>query len=202
VTVDPATAVSFVLYAPGQDVSMAVISSQGQEIRPETVPTLPGVTLQRDGAPGITGTEGFRIQRPAAGTWQVLLAPRAGAQTDGAFWAVAVFVQSDLQLTAETRPSVARAGESIEVRAALTGPVDPGGTTVSAVIRDATGRVVGEVPLFDDGAHGDDGAGDGVFAARWTANAPGLYSVTLTAAGRRGDGAAFQRVTAVAIQVN
>jgi pimeloyl-ACP methyl ester carboxylesterase len=201
VEVDQSKVVSFMLYAPGQDVEMRLITSRGRDLRPETAPELPDVTRQKDGGPGTTVTEGFRIKRPETGTWQVVLTPKAGVQSEGAIWAVAVFVQSDLRLAGQARPTVVEASQAVMLRAVLTGPADPASTTVRAVIRDATGRVVAELSLLDDGAHEDDGAGDGVFGGSWTAEVAGLYTVTLTAAGQRADGDAFQRVTVVAVRV-
>ena len=200
VDVEQAPAVSFVLYAPAEDVDMAVTSSFGRDIRPDTARRLPDVTLHKGGDPGTTVTESLGIKEPEPGKWQVVLTPRPGVQKEGAFWAVAVFVQSDLRLTGEARPAVAQAGEPVVLRAALIGPGDKTSTKVSALIRDAKGNVVGELSLWDDGAHQDDEAGDGVFAATWTAPAPGVYAVALTALGQRTDGTAFQRVTAVAVQ--
>ncbi len=202
VEVEKAPAVSFVLYAPAQDVDMAITSSLGRDIRPDTAPKLPDVTLQRVRDPGTTVTEGFGIKSPEPGTWKVVLTPRPGVQKDGAFWIVAVFVQSDLRLTAEARPAVVQAGQAVVLRAVLTGPGDPTSTKVSAVVRDATGQVVAEASLFDDGAHQDDEAGDGVFAATWTPQTTGVYTVALTALGQRTDGETFQRMTVIAVQAN
>jgi len=115
---------------------------------------------------------------------------------------VAVFVQSDLRLEAEARPAVVQPGEAVVLRAVLTGPGDATSTKISAVIRDTTGQVVAEASLFDDGAHEDEEAGDGVFAGTWTAQTAGLYTVALTAVGQRTDGTAFQRVAVIAVQAN
>jgi len=202
IEVEQAPAVSFVLYAPAQDVDMVITSSRGRDIRPDTVPKLPDVTLHKDGDPGTTVTQGFAIKNPEPGTWKVILTPKAGMQKGGGFWTVAAFVWSDLRLTAEAQPAVTKAGEDVVLRAALTGPSDGTSTKVSAVIRDAKGSVVGELPLWDDGAHGDEEAGDGVFAAPWTPQAPGLYTVALTAVGHRTDGNAFQRVTVIVVEAN
>jgi len=202
VDVERATAVSFVLYAPAEDVDMAVTSSLGRDIRPDTVRKLPDVTLHKDGDPGTTVTESWGIKEPEPGTWNVVLTPRPGVQKEGAFWAMAVFVQSDLRLTGEARPAVAQAGEAVVLRAVLTGPGDTASTQVSAVTRDTTGQVVAEASLFDDGAHEDDQAGDGVFAATWAAPTAGLYTVAITATGQDTDGEAFQRVAVIAVQAN
>jgi hypothetical protein len=111
-------------------------------------------------------------------------------------------VQSDLRLVAEAQPAVVQAGEAVVLRAVLTGPSDVTSAKVNAVIRDTGGQAIADTPLFDDGAHQDDGASDGVFAATWTAQTASLYTVTLTAVGQRTDGDAFQRVAVIAVQAN
>jgi pimeloyl-ACP methyl ester carboxylesterase len=202
VDVDQAPAVSFVLYAPGEDVDMAIITSHDREIRPDTAPKLPDVTLRKEDDPSTPVTKGFRITRPETGRWEVQLTPTAKLPKEGSLWAVAVFVESDLRLMAEARPAVAQAGEAVTWRAVLTGPTDTTSTQVSAVIRDVRGQVVGEATLLDDGAHQDDEAGDGVFGGTWTAQTAGLYTVAITAAGQRTNGDAFQRVAVIAVQAN
>jgi hypothetical protein len=202
VNVDQAPAVSFVLYAPGEDVDMAITTSRGREIRPDTAPKLPDVTLRKEDDPSTPVTKGFRITRPETGRWEVQLTSTAKLPKEGGLWAVAVFVESDLRLMAEARPAVVQAGEAVTLRAVLTGPGDTASTQVSAVIRDATGQVVAEASLFDDGAHEDDGASDGVFAAMWIAPTDGLYTVAINAVGQRTNGDAFQRVAVIAVQAN
>ena len=115
---------SFVLYAPAQDLEMAVTTSRGRDIRLETIPKLPDVTLYEDSDPGTTVTEAFGIKRPEPGRWEVELTPRKGIQKEGSFWAVALFVQSDLRLAAQARPAVVQAGEAVVLRAVLSGPSD------------------------------------------------------------------------------
>ncbi len=200
--VDQTEALSIMLYNPTQDVDMAITTSRGREIRPDTAPKLPDVTLRQEDDPSTPATKGFRITRPEIGSWKVLLTPTARLPKEGSLWAVAVFVQSDLRLEAEARPAVVQPGEAVVLRAVLTGPSDVTSTKVNAVIRDAGGQVVAEASLFDDGAHEDDEAGDGVFAGTWTAQTAGLYTVALTAVGQRTDGTAFQRVAVIAVQAN
>lgn len=202
VDVDQVPAVSFVLYAPGEDVDMAITTSRGRKIRPDTAPKLPDVTMRKEDDPSTPVTKGFRITSPETGRWEVQLTPTAKLPKEGGLWAVAVFVESDLRLMAEARPAVVQAGEAVTLRAVLTGPSDTASTKVSAVIRDTTGQVVAETSLFDDGAHEDDEAGDGVFAGTWTAPTAGLYTVAITAVGQRTNSETFQRVAVIAVQAN
>ena len=97
--------------------------------------------------------------------------PTAKLPKEGSSWAVAVFVQSDLRLLGEARPAVVPAGKVVALRAVLTGPSDTTSTKVSAVIRDAGGRVVAGEFLFDDGTH------DAFNEWAWTADEDELFSI-------------------------
>lgn len=200
IAVEPAEAVSFVLYAPPDAVSMTVVSSRGQDIRPETAPTLPDVVIQKGEGPGAAMGQGIRVRRPAPGDWKVVLTsnvPPAGGETT---WAVAVFVLSELQLHAEAEPVVVSAGQAVHLRASLTGVADPTRTTVSATMRDVAGQPVATVTLLDDGVHDDGRPADGTFGASWVPERPGLYTVTVEATGRRAQGGPFRRIAVVAVQ--
>ncbi|MFQ5343720.1 MAG: choice-of-anchor X domain-containing protein, partial [Anaerolineae bacterium] len=149
---------------------------------------------------GTTATQGFKIEKPGAGQWQLILTPRAGAKTDGAFYAVAAFLQSDLRMDVETPSPVVPAGQVIPIRAILSGPVSLKTAAATATVRDTQGQIAGETVLFDDGAHGDARAGDGVFGGTWTAARAGLYTIAVTATGQNVAGAAFQRLGLLAIE--
>lgn len=200
VTVDQAEAASFILYAPGQDVEMSILSSAGQSITTETAKTAPDVSAATVEGRGTTATQGFKIEKPGAGQWQLILTPRAGAKTDGAFYAVAAFLQSDLRMTLETPSPVVPAGQSVPIRAILSGPASLETTAVTAEVRDARGDVVGEAEMLDDGAHNDSQAGDGVFGGSWTPARAGLYTVAVTTTGRNVAGNAFQRLGVLALE--
>jgi pimeloyl-ACP methyl ester carboxylesterase len=200
--VDQTEALSIVLYSPTQDVDMAITTSRDREIRPDTAPELPDVTLRKEDDPSTPATKGFRITRPEKGAWEVQLTPTAKLPKEGSLWAVAVFVQSDRRLVAEAQPAVVQPGQAVVLRAVLTGPSDVTSTKVKAVIRDAGGQVVAKASLFDDGAHEDDKAGDRVFGGTWTAPTAGLYTIAINAVGRQTNGNAFQRVAVIAVQAN
>jgi len=201
VTVGLADAVSFVLYAPEEAVSMAVISSRGRDIRPDTAPAFPDVTLQRGEGPGTAMGRGIQIQRPEPGDWKVVLTSDTQSPGNEMAWAVAVFVLSDLQLDAEAEPIIAVTGQAVQLRATLKGATDLASTAVSATIRDAVGQPVTTVNLLDDGSHDDGGSNDGTFGGSWTPDRPGLYTVTIEAIGGHVEGGAFRRITVIAVQV-
>lgn len=200
VTVDDAETVSFQLYAPGQDVEMSIMDAAGQRITTDAAKEAAGVSAAVGEGEGPTATQGFKFERPKAGRWQVILTPRAGAKLDGGFYAVAAFLQSDLRLAVEAPFPVVRAGEPTPIRATLAGPVALSPVAVTAEVRDRRGSIVGEVALFDDGAHDDGQAGDGVFKSEWTPGEAGLYTVAVTASGEGEAGNAFQRLGMVAIE--
>ncbi|MFQ5857299.1 MAG: esterase/lipase family protein [Anaerolineae bacterium] len=201
VTVDEAEQASFLLYAPGQDVEMSILSNIGRPITSETAQSTPDVSVATADGRGTTATQGFKIEKPKAGQWQLILMPRAGAQTDGGFYVVAAFLQSDLRLAVETPSPAVPAGQPVAMRATLSGPVALETTTATATIRDARGEVVGEVTLLDDGAHEDGQAGDGVFGGVWTPAGAGLYSVAVTASGQNLAGNPFQRLAVLAVEI-
>ncbi|MFQ5595182.1 MAG: alpha/beta fold hydrolase, partial [Anaerolineae bacterium] len=200
VTVDEAEAASFILYAPGQDVEMSILTNTGQSITLETAKSAPDVSTAEGEGRGTTATQGFKIEKPKAGQWQLVVAPRAGAKTEGAFYAVAAFLQSDLRMGTETDSPVVAAGKSVPIRATLSGPVAQQTVTAIAKVRDARGNEVSETPMSDDGAHGDGKAGDGVYGSSWTPMEAGLYTIVVMATGQNMAGTAFQRVGVLAVE--
>jgi hypothetical protein len=66
------------------------------------------------------------------------------------------------------------------------------GARVSGYVRRPDG-VKTPVTLFDDGAHSDGRASDGIYGLGFTATIPGAYYVQLEAAGTSSNGAAFTR---------
>lgn len=200
VTVDEAEAVSFLLYAPGQDVEMSILSSVGQSITSETAKSAPDVSVGTDDGRGATATQGFSTKKPRAGRWQLILTPKAGARRDGLFYAVAAFLKSDLHLRGETPSPVVPAGQPIPIHATLSGPVAAETATAIATVLDGRGNTVAEVTLFDDGAHDDGQAGDGAFGGTWTPARSGPYTVAVTASGRDRAGNAFQRLEILAVE--
>jgi pimeloyl-ACP methyl ester carboxylesterase len=200
VTVDEAEQANFLLYAPGQDVQMSILSSGGRPITSETAKSAPDVSAATADGRGTTATQGFRIEKPKPGQWQLILTPRSGAKTEGTFYAVAAFLQSDLRLSVETPSPVVSAGQSVPIRVTLSGPIAPETVAVTATVRDTRGDDVAEVRLFDDGAHDDGQAGDGIFGGAWVPAEAGLYTVAVTASGQNEASHAFQRLGVVAVR--
>lgn len=201
VTIDEAKSASFLLYAPGRNLELSILSSDGQRITTETAESVPDVSVATAEGRGVMATQGFHIERPEAGQWQLIVMPRAGAQADEVFYAVAAFLQSDLHLSAETPSASVSAGQPVVLRATLSGPVALDTVTLAATVRNGRGEVAGEVVLLDDGVHDDGAAGDGVFGGNWTSSEVGLYSVVVRASGQNRAGKPFQRLELLAVEV-
>ena len=79
-------------------------------------------------------------------------------------------------------PKSAQVGSPVTIHASVPDPV---GLSFSAEIESANGNAADLIDLFDDGAHGDDLAGDGRFANSWFPKEENLYSVNLKLRYRR-----------------
>lgn len=201
VTLDEAEQASFQLYAPDQNVDLSIVSSVGRPITSDTAKTAPDISTEKtDGREG-TATQSFKVQKPEAGRWQLILKPQAGVKAEGAFYAVAAFLQSDLRLTVDTPLPVVSAGQPVTIRATLSGPVALKTASARATVRDAHGNPIAEATLFDDGAHDDGQVGDGILAGAWPTSATGLYSIAVAASGKTTAGNAFQRLGLLAVEV-
>lgn len=100
-------------------------------------------------------------------------------------------VTMDVYLTAPLEERTP--GVPMQIVASLTdnGPIT--GASVIASVEKPGGAMV-NLPLYDDGAHGDGAAGDGIYAHTFTqTGAPGSYGVTVTATGNSPLSGAFTR---------
>lgn len=85
----------------------------------------------------------------------------------------AASVGSDYKLAASLAPGIVLVGEPIHMRAALTeGGWPSPNARVDVVIRRPDGGIYSQ-RLYDDGVHGDDAAGDGIFGETYTSTVPG-----------------------------
>ncbi|MFC2085994.1 choice-of-anchor X domain-containing protein, partial [Bacteroidota bacterium] len=116
------------------------------------------------------------VESPAAGTWKLTL-EQADVDTVRALvsvWAIG----ASLELSVDVGD--VNADDHVKVTAILTDAAAPApGATVEAL---ALGEPMGvSFPLFDDGAHGDGAADDGVYAAWFRPRQDGTYLVSVTA---------------------
>jgi hypothetical protein len=137
--------------------------------------------------------EALEVRDAEAGRYQ-LDVEAAGAA------AVAVVVsepESPLALTAWAGPLSRAAGEPVVLGATLRDGRAPVAGQVSARLAGPDGKGGEPVALFDDGAHQDGAAGDGVYAARieGAALAPGFWSVRFDASGEDARGISFERTS-------
>lgn len=128
-----------------------------------------------------------------AGSWRLTAPAPAGL---AAVTVVAAEPDSPLVLSTWAAPLSRHAGEPILLHAELSdGGVPVTGARVVARLAGAGSPGGDEIPLYDDGSHGDDAAGDGVYAARF--DAPGLPAgfvrVRFDADGRNVAGSLFAR---------
>ena len=105
--------------------------------------------------------------------------------------------ESPLALTAWAGPLSRAAGEPVVLGATLRDGRAPVAGQVSARLAGPDGKGGEPVALFDDGAHQDGAAGDGVYAARieGAALAPGFWSVRFDASGEDARGISFERTS-------
>jgi uncharacterized repeat protein (TIGR01451 family) len=151
-----------------------------------------GVTVP-PGGPGVTYTaisnaEYYQIDSPSEGTWTATIAG------DGEF-TLSVSAASDIVFENLSDSSLA-----LDVPASIL--VSLSGDIASAAFKltELDGTLVDNLTLFDDGAHGDGSAGDGVFAGTYTPGQSGSFY--LRAEGTSGDGSAFERVAAQILRVH
>jgi pimeloyl-ACP methyl ester carboxylesterase len=199
IPIDQARNASFILFAPGSQVSMTIKTVAGKILTEETPKTNPNVTFERVFDQSLPLSLGYGVLNPKAGNWEVGLTARETPAGGGPF-AVVATVDTDLTMTAEADPAVTGPGADVTLRAELRSAAAPKEVTVQAKVREeATGSIT-EVKLFDDGAHGDGAAGDGVFAAPWRPKKAGEYTVVIAATGKDSTGSAFERLSVIGVQ--
>lgn len=131
--------------------------------------------------------------RAEAGLWRFSANVPAGV---GAVTVVAAEPDSPLAMSTWASPLSRREGEPIVLHAELSdGGAPVAGARVVARLAAPGAPAGAEIPLFDDGRHGDGAADDGVYAAATDGKglAPGLVVARFDAEGRDARGAAFAR---------
>jgi hypothetical protein len=136
--------------------------------------------------------EVVHVDHAAAGTMHLELQ----SDRDEMVTVVAAEPDSPLKLVTWATPLSRRAGMPVTLFARVVeGATTRDGATVRARMVAPSGTALEERELFDDGAHNDGAAGDGLFAA--TVNdpgeEPGFWQVCFDAAGRDSNGHAYQR---------
>ena len=194
--VDQTSEAAFSCYTPNVDATLTLTTPGGGQITASTVDPSVTFTEQWD-ENGRMKTLGIRS--PAAGQWTVQVFGNA-VEPVGEPYTVDVRVRSPLALTEDT-PYVQSSAAPVVIKAALK---DAESGVAGQAVEASLARELSEpvaVTLYDDGAHSDGAAADGVYANTLTGVVPGFYVSTFRATGSRG-GAAFQRQTGTDLQVS
>lgn len=143
--------------------------------------------------------EFFGIDNPPVGLWTIRL-QAATNLPNGIGWSLVAGEQSDLTIVPITE--YFQVAGNLAVSAMLAKSTQAvGGAVLSATIQRPDGTK-DQLPLYDDGAHGDGAAYDGVYANGYgfLINA-GIYSVRYSATGTNSQGHAFARIEAGSFQI-
>ncbi len=199
IPIDQAREASFILLAPGSQVSMTIKTVAGKILTEETPKTNPNVTFERVLDEALPLSLGYGVLNPKAGAWDIGLTARETPPGGGPF-AVMATVDTDLVMTAEATPAVTAPGSDVVLRAALKPAEGLADVAVTALVRNETDGSTAELALFDDGGHDDGAAGDGIFAATWRPATAGEYTAVISATGKDGAGNPFERLAVIGVQ--
>ncbi len=119
-TIDQARSASFILLAPGSQVSMTIKTVAGKILTEETPKTNPNVTFERVLDPSEALSLGYGVVAPKAGVWEIGLTATETPPGGGPF-AVLATMDTDLRLTADATPAAAAVGQPVQIRASLAG---------------------------------------------------------------------------------
>ena len=182
----------------GSDMDLSLVSPDGTVIDHNTAASCPGVTLD------IGSTyEFYTIDSPQAGQWTMRVLGvdiPAGTENYHAY----VAATAGIQMSASTNKNTYSLSEPVHIVASLTdGTPICGGNVIATVTAPAgASPTTTDVVLYDDGAHGDGAANDGVYANDFTGlNCEGSYNVTVNASGVANDGSSFTRTSFQSIAV-
>lgn len=189
----------FLAYFPGGEVDFTLTGPDGKPYEGDTLPvgeTNGAFRLQAD----IASFVGYSVDKAAPGRWLLTLkrTDKGSAPLDVLTYAD---LDSSLRLAVSTDPDrqppeqLYHPGDAVLLRATVSSVSAARGVTVRAQISDP-GRAAGTLDLYDDGAHGDGAAGDGVFAGRLRVSRPGYYVIRVQARG-----AALERETEMVLPV-
>lgn len=177
--------------------NVQLLDAAGQAVLP--------VPAGDDGEPGGAEATGqyYAVTNPVVGMWTLAVEAGAGVPAEGVPLMVWVQERTALQLVGRLIQDKVRPGETAVLQAAVAR-----GDEVLALPLEVDGWVTnprGEVAaltLYDDGRHGDEGPGDGLYGAQWgETGMSGEYTIDLLAAGTNDRGERFQRSGVAVLQV-
>jgi IPT/TIG domain/Bacterial TSP3 repeat len=155
---------------------------------------------------GIENRQTLILHRPAPGTWTIQIAASNGGagpnvSPAGAVWAATAALRSPIRLNVGVPGLSYLVGDSLNVSATLD---ENGAAVTGAVVVASLTPVAGGAgqtfSLYDDGAHGDGAAGEGVYGGATTLGSAGDFVLTVTASGPS-DLGTFQRYQSGAVRV-
>jgi hypothetical protein len=182
------------LLAPGSEVSMTIKTVAGRILTEETPLTNPNVTFERTTDENGMVSLGYGVIEPRAGAWEIGLNAKKTPPGGGPF-AVLATMDTDLGMTAEVEPAVARSGQPVAIRAQLLGPQPPAQAVAQARITAPSGEV-SVLPLT---APATDGAS---FSGAWTPAANGEYTIVIEVTGADAAGNLFERLSVLGASVS
>jgi len=194
--IDDCTNVAFTLDCSAGQVGLSLTSPGGAVISPETTNAGIYYTLATNSD---SVHASYAIDNPSIGTWSVNL--QVGlVSTNGASWSLLATEQSDLAV-APTTQYFQNAG-NVAVSAMLANSTQAvSGAVLSAAIQRPDGTT-DQIPLYDDGTHGDGAASDGIYANSYSLSTnAGIYTVRYSATGTNAQGHTFVRVEAGSFQI-
>jgi pimeloyl-ACP methyl ester carboxylesterase len=192
-TIDQARSASFMLLAPGSEVSMTIKTVAGRILTEETPLTNPNVTFERTLDENGMVSLGYGVVEPRAGAWEIGLTARKTPPGGGPF-AVLATLDTDLALSAEVDPAALSPGQPAQISARLVGPEPLAQATAQARITGPSGDVV-VVPLAPLATAG------AAFAEAWTPGASGEYTIAIEVTGVDAAGNVFERLSVLGASV-
>lgn len=189
---------SFTVDWSGSDVDLSLIAPDGTVIDHAAADADPNISLS------IGDTyEVYEVALPMGGLWTMVadgISIPAGGEVVNFYGSL----DSPIQMTMSTDKITYETGETVHIEAFLTDEFPIVGATVTATVEAPAGAgfVTEQVPLFDDGAHGDGAPNDGVYAndfdqILW----PGSYTIYVDAQGNSYVGFPFVRHDFLSIAV-
>ncbi len=174
----------------------AVVPAGGEAVLPLTLPSTEAASVLFIASPGVTATlrdpsgavvdtspsgdtqtlRGFRISAPNGGKWSLHVTSTEGVATS--VYATVAVVDGNLKLSGQA-DATDKSGAATIIATVVRGTAPVAGGQVAARLVREDGSTE-ELPLADDGQHGDGAAGDGTYGARANAGAA-LVAVTVQA---------------------
>jgi hypothetical protein len=196
VPIDDCPSVAFSLICTNGEIGLSLTAPGGSLIDPGT--TNAGIAysqITNQAAVNIS----YVINNPAVGLWTANI-HAAPSLTNATAWNFLVTEQSGLTIVPTTE--YFQLAGNVAVSAMLAN----GTQAVSGAILSATVQrpdiTTDQLPLYDDGAHGDGAASDGVYANGYTLSTnAGIYSVRYLATGTSTLGHAFARIGGGSFQI-